>query len=225
VTTQDAINPTKIRLLGGLVLLEVEKESERASPESLIVIPLAYRGRKLEERWNIGKILRMGPGMNVARKKSWKRIDSNGAPIFLWPMPDVTIGARVVYRTWAVRHAFEHEGKKFEIVSDESIDLELLTDAHQKLRPIYDRVVVRDDVSPKTTVGGILIPDAYVERATSGVVMAAGSGQILSSGMLAPLTVSQGDRVWFDPFAGTVIELDGVKLRILRISDLQAHCT
>ena len=85
-----------------------------------------------------------------------------------------------------------------------------------KLKPLYDRLVVRRVEGEETTAGGIIIPDSAKERPIRGEVVAAGSGKRLEDGSVTPLDVKEGDVVLFGKYAGTDVKLDGVEHLILR---------
>ena len=76
------------------------------------------------------------------------------------------------------------------------------------IKPIRDRVLVkRAEVSDKTP-GGIIIPDTSKDKPMKGVGVAVGEGIRNSKGELIPLTVKEGDIVFFSKWAGTEIECD-----------------
>lgn len=88
------------------------------------------------------------------------------------------------------------------------------------LRPANDRIIVRRDDPVKTSSGGIVIPDAAVERATKGTVLAAGPGKYSEkTGVLIPMTVKVGDRILFHPFAGTELHVSGETLYCMPETD------
>lgn len=70
-----------------------------------------------------------------------------------------------------------------------------------KIRPLYDRVVVRRKEEESKTAGGILLPGTAKEKPNEGVVMAVGEGRILNSGEIRPLSVKVGDKVIFGGYA------------------------
>lgn len=89
-----------------------------------------------------------------------------------------------------------------------------------KIKPLYDRVVVRR-IEPKEQVkGGIIIPDSAKEKPQQGEVVAAGGGKILEDGKIAPLDVKAGDKVLFGKYAGSEITVDGEELLILREDEI-----
>ncbi len=78
-----------------------------------------------------------------------------------------------------------------------------------KVRPLGSKVLVRRDDAPETTEGGIIIPDTANEKPLEGVVVAVGDGAILQNGKKVAMTVKKGDVVFFGPYSGTEIALEG----------------
>ncbi len=92
-----------------------------------------------------------------------------------------------------------------------------------KIRPLYDRVVVRRNEEPETTAGGILLPGSAKEKPNQGEVIAVGEGKVLDSGDLRALAVKVGDTVVFGQYAGSnTIEIDGEELIIMGESEIFA---
>ena len=92
-----------------------------------------------------------------------------------------------------------------------------------KIRPLYDRVVVRRNEEETTTAGGIVLPGSAKEKPNQGEVIAVGDGKILDNGELRPLALKVGDRVVFGQYAGSnTIEVDGEKLIIMGESEIFA---
>src|SRR5690242_18895509 len=79
-----------------------------------------------------------------------------------------------------------------------------------KIRPLYDRVVVKrvenDDAAMQ---GGLFIPDSAKEKPQEGEVVAIGKGKRMEDGTLVPLDVQVGDRILFGKYSGSDIKLDG----------------
>ena len=78
-----------------------------------------------------------------------------------------------------------------------------------KVRPLGSKVLVKRDKAPETTEGGIIIPDTANEKPLEGVVAAVGSGRVLENGKTQKLTVKKGDVVFFGPYSGTELSLEG----------------
>lgn len=92
-----------------------------------------------------------------------------------------------------------------------------------KIRPLYDRVVVRRKEEEKATAGGILLPGSAKEKPNQGEIIAIGDGKVLDSGELRPLAVKVGDTVVFGQYAGSnTIEVDGEELIIMGESEIFA---
>jgi len=89
-----------------------------------------------------------------------------------------------------------------------------------KLRPLQDRILVqRVEAGEEKTSGGILIPDAAKEKATTGKVLAVGPGRMNQEGKVMPMHVKKGDTVFFGKYSGTEA---GENLLILREDEVLA---
>ncbi len=91
-----------------------------------------------------------------------------------------------------------------------------------KIRPLYDRVVVRRLDVETTTKTGIVIPDSVTEKPNQGEIVAVGDGAITGKGELRALAVAVGDRILFSKYAGTEIKLAGEELLVMKEADILA---
>ena len=89
-----------------------------------------------------------------------------------------------------------------------------------KVRPLYDRVLVRRVAEEEKTKGGIIIPDSAKEKPAEGEVVAVGNGKLSDKGDLRKLEVKQGDRVLFGKYSGNEIKVDGTDHLILREDEI-----
>ena len=90
-----------------------------------------------------------------------------------------------------------------------------------KIRPLYDRVVVRRKAEEEKTAGGILLPGSAKEKPNQGEVIAVGTGHVNDKGEIRPLEVKVGDKVMFGSYAGNTVEdTDGSELIVMRESDI-----
>lgn len=89
-----------------------------------------------------------------------------------------------------------------------------------KLKPLQDRVIVKQSQAEEKTAGGILLPDSAQEKPTKGKVIAAGPGKKDDQGRPMVLNVKAGDEVFYGKYAGTEVEVEGEKFVILRESDI-----
>ena len=85
-----------------------------------------------------------------------------------------------------------------------------------KLRPLYDRIVVRRKDAKETILGGIIIPDTAKEKPQQGKVLAVGNGRLEKDGKVTPLDVKAGDTILFGKYAGQEIKIDGSEYLIIR---------
>ena len=86
-----------------------------------------------------------------------------------------------------------------------------------KIQPLADRVLVKPAAAEEKTVGGIIIPDSAKEKPLRGEVLAVGNGTKEEE-----MVLKAGDQVLHGKYAGTELELEGVKFLIMRQSDVLA---
>lgn len=90
-----------------------------------------------------------------------------------------------------------------------------------KIRPLYDRIVVRREEEETTTAGGIVLPGSATEKPNQGEIVAVGEGKVLDSGEVRPLAVKVGDKVIFGKYAGSnTINVGDEELLILSESEI-----
>jgi chaperonin GroES len=89
-----------------------------------------------------------------------------------------------------------------------------------KLRPLDDRVVVKQSEAEEKTVGGIILPDTAKEKPQLGKVVAVGPGKLLESGSRRKVALKKNDQVIYGKYSGNEVEIDGEKFVVLRESDL-----
>jgi chaperonin GroES len=85
-----------------------------------------------------------------------------------------------------------------------------------KIRPLYDRLVVKRIEEQEQKVGGLFIPDSAKEKPQEGEVVAVGKGKRLEDGKVIPLDVQVGDRILFGKYSGSEIKLDQEEYMIMR---------
>lgn len=86
-----------------------------------------------------------------------------------------------------------------------------------KIKPLADRVLVKNDKAETKTASGLIIPEAAQKKTQTAVVEAVGPGTDDSK-----VTVKKGDRIMYDKYAGTQLKMDGEDYLILRMSDIIA---
>ena len=80
-----------------------------------------------------------------------------------------------------------------------------------KIRPLYDRIVVKRIDEQETTRSGIIIPDSAQEKPQEAEVVAVGNGKRLEDGKLVALDVKAGDRILFGKYSGNEIRAGWTK--------------
>ena len=90
-----------------------------------------------------------------------------------------------------------------------------------RLKPLGDRIVIRQIEAQDVTASGIVLPDTAQEKPQRGEVLAVGEGRY-EDGVRVPLDLVAGDEVIYSKYGGTEIEIDGEDLLILRESDVLA---
>jgi chaperonin GroES len=89
-----------------------------------------------------------------------------------------------------------------------------------KIRPLYDRVVVRRKEEDTKTAGGIVLPGSAKEKPNQGEIVAVGQGKLLDNGEVRPVSVKVGDQVIFGQYSGNNIKIDGEELIMLTETEI-----
>lgn len=89
-----------------------------------------------------------------------------------------------------------------------------------KIKPLDDRILVKQSDAEETTAGGIVLPDTAKEKPQKGKVIATGPGKLLDDGGRGKNEVSKGDEIFYGKYAGTEIEVEGDTYVILRDTDV-----
>ena len=91
-----------------------------------------------------------------------------------------------------------------------------------KIKPLYDRLIVKRLEEEEKTAGGIIIPDSAKEKPLEGRVISVGAGKYSEKGDRRPLEVRENDRILFGKYSGTEIKITGEELLILREDEVLA---
>jgi len=89
-----------------------------------------------------------------------------------------------------------------------------------KLRPLDDRVVIKQSEAEEKTAGGIILPDAAKEKPQIGKIIAVGPGKLLDDGKRGKMSVKKNDEVIYAKYIGSEIEIDRDKFVVLHESDI-----
>ena len=88
------------------------------------------------------------------------------------------------------------------------------------LKPLDDRIILKQSDAEEKSAGGILLPDSAQEKPQIGKVVATGPGKLLDDGTRAQRSVKKKDEVLYGKYSGSEVEVDGEKYVILRESDV-----
>ncbi len=89
-----------------------------------------------------------------------------------------------------------------------------------KIRPLYDRIVVKRVEQKEQMQGGLYIPDSAKEKPQEGEVVAVGKGKRMEDGKVIPLDVQPGDRILFGKYSGSDIKIDNEEYMIMREDEI-----
>ena len=85
------------------------------------------------------------------------------------------------------------------------------------LKPLFDRVVIRNIETEEVTKGGILLTSASKEKPQMAEVIAVGPGA-----KDVEMVVRVGDKVVYTKYAGTEVKLDGQEVIVIKQGDILA---
>ncbi|MGP1272629.1 MAG: co-chaperone GroES [Phycisphaerales bacterium] len=88
------------------------------------------------------------------------------------------------------------------------------------VKPLEDRVLVKPQDPETKTASGLFLPESSKEKPIQGTVVSTGPGKRLDNGQTAKLQVKKGDTVVYSRYAGSEVEIKGVKHLIMRESEL-----
>lgn len=83
------------------------------------------------------------------------------------------------------------------------------------IRPLHDRVIVKRLAEEEKTAGGIIIPDSAKEKPTEGEILAVGDGITTQDGKTRPLAVKVGDKVLFEKWGATEVNMQGQEYLVM----------
>jgi chaperonin GroES len=92
--------------------------------------------------------------------------------------------------------------------------------AKMKVKPLFDRVLIKRVEAEEKVKGGIIIPDTAKEKPMEGKVIAVGAGRLDDDGKRIPMEVKAGDRILFGKYAGTEIKIEDEEHIILREDEI-----
>ena len=90
------------------------------------------------------------------------------------------------------------------------------------LKPLADRIVVKQLEAQDKTKSGLVLPDSAKEKPQEAKVIAVGTGRLLDDGSVKALELKTGDRILYGKYSGTEVSVGGEDYLILREEDVLA---
>ena len=90
-----------------------------------------------------------------------------------------------------------------------------------KIKPLFDRVVIKDVESEETTKSGIILTSGAKEKPQMAEVLAVGPGGNVD-GKEVKMQIKVGQKVIYSKYAGTEVKLDGEEVKIVSQKDILA---
>lgn len=91
-----------------------------------------------------------------------------------------------------------------------------------KLKPIFDRVIVKMVEAEETTKSGIILTGSAKEKPQLAEVIAVGDGNSHGGKEPVAMKVKVGDKVLLSKYSGTEVKIDGEELIIVNMGDILA---
>lgn len=89
------------------------------------------------------------------------------------------------------------------------------------LKPLGDRVILKEVQAEETTKSGIVLPSSAQEKSAVAEVVAVGNGK-KEDGKDVEMTLKVGDKVVCSKYTGTEIKYEGVVYTIVKENDVLA---
>ena len=90
------------------------------------------------------------------------------------------------------------------------------------IKPLEDRILIKQVEAEQTTASGLVIPDTAKEKPQEGEVLAVGPGRVDDNGNRIPLDVAVGDKVIYSKYGGTEVKYAGEDYLLLGARDVLA---
>ena len=89
------------------------------------------------------------------------------------------------------------------------------------IKPLFDRVLIKQLEAEETTKSGIVLPGGAKEKPQEAEVIAVGPGGVVD-GKEITMQVKKGDRVIYSKYSGTEVKMDNEDYIIVKQSDILA---
>ncbi len=92
----------------------------------------------------------------------------------------------------------------------------------QKIKPLFDYVLIRPLSAESKTASGIVLPDSAKEKPQVGEVMAIGPGGISEEGKPVKMVVSVGDKVLYKKWGGNEVKVGSEEWLLVEQKEIMA---
>lgn len=90
------------------------------------------------------------------------------------------------------------------------------------LKPLEDKVIIKQAPAETTTASGLVIPDTAKEKPQQGEILAVGPGRRDDKGERIPVDVHVGETVLYSKYGGTQLTYKGEEYLIVSARDILA---
>ena len=90
-----------------------------------------------------------------------------------------------------------------------------------KIKPLLDKVVLKQLDAEEKTASGILLPNSAQEKPSMAIVVAVGEGGVVD-GCEVKMLVKVGDKVLYSKYAGSEVKLENQTYVIVKQADILA---
>jgi chaperonin GroES len=92
---------------------------------------------------------------------------------------------------------------------------------NMKLKPLGDKVVLKQKAAEETTKSGIILTTSAQEKPQEAIVIAVGPGGMVD-GKEVTMLVKEGDQVIYSKYAGTNVKLGDEEFIVVKQNDIIA---
>ena len=90
------------------------------------------------------------------------------------------------------------------------------------IKPLEDRIVIKQVEAEQTTASGLVIPDSAKEKPQEGEVVFVGPGRVDDNGNRIPVDSARGGRVIYSKYGGTEVKFGVDEYLVLSARDVLA---
>lgn len=92
----------------------------------------------------------------------------------------------------------------------------------QKIKPLFDYVLIKPLEEETKTPSGIVLPESAKEKPQIGQVMAVGPGALSDEGKKIPMAVKVGQKVMYKKWGGNEVKVNREEWLLVEQKDIMA---